>query len=295
MIQTSSFMRVADIIRKEIEQELISIGLLCRVFGRGKSEASLRSKLDSNPGKYTPKGKLVQDSIGIRVVLYFQEDIKIVDKVLRMKYQCDDAASTIDVPVDTIFSVSRYNLIFRLPTDYFRDISEPTENLPIDRTFELQIRTVLSEGWHEVEHDLRYKRKDDWIGSDDLSRGLNGVLATLETAEWSMRKIFDDLAYKHYKAKNWDGLVHSVLRMRISAPLGADVSDFLGKNTDAARRLVRINRNEIFHTLSKLAPRIPLTADNLLFVWNRISLKSDDLSQLTPRIISETMDASEIQ
>ena len=32
------FLRVADSIRKEIEQELISIGLLCRVFGRGKSD-----------------------------------------------------------------------------------------------------------------------------------------------------------------------------------------------------------------------------------------------------------------
>ena len=168
MSHVLSFLRVADSIRKEIEQELISIGLLCRVFGRGKSEASLKSKLSSNPGKYTKNGKLVQDSIGIRVVLYFQEDIKIVDKVLRMKYQCDDNASTIDIPMDTIFAVSRYNLIFKLPTNYFRDISEPTEDLPIDRTFEVQIRTVLSEGWHEVEHDLRYKRKDDWIGSDDI-------------------------------------------------------------------------------------------------------------------------------
>lgn len=294
MIQVSSFMRVADIIRKEIEQELMSIGLLCRVFGRGKSAASLKAKLDSNPGKYAPNGKLIQDPIGIRIVLYFQEDIAIVDKVLRLKYQCDDDASTIDLPVDTIFSVSRYNLIFKLPSDYFRDIGEPTASAPIDRTFEVQIRTVLSEGWHEVEHDLRYKRKDDWIGSNDLSRGLNGVLATLETAEWSIRKIFDDLAYKHYKTRNWDGLVHSVLRMRISAPLGTEVSEFLGDNTDAARRFVRINRNEIFYALSKLAPRIPLTADNLLFVWNRVSLNSDELTRLTPRIISETMDASEI-
>lgn len=294
MISTLSFMRIADTIRKEIEHELLSIGLLCRVFGRGKSDASLRLKINSNPEKYTPTGKLVQDSVGVRVVLYFQEDIKIVDKVLRMKYQCDEAASTIDVPVDTIFSVSRYNLIFKLPSEHLRDIGEPSKDFPIDSTFELQIRTVLSEGWHEVEHDLRYKRKDDWIGSDDLSRGLNGVLATLETAEWSMRKIFDDLAYKHYKVRNWDGLVHSVLRMRISAPLGTEVSAFLGSNADAARRLVRINRNEIFHTLSRLAPRIPLTADNLLFVWNRVSLKNDDLEKLTPRIILETMDASEI-
>jgi ppGpp synthetase/RelA/SpoT-type nucleotidyltranferase len=188
----SAYLRVADSIRKEIEAELVAIGLLCRVFGRGKSKSSLHAKLGAEPGKYHLGGKLVQDAIGIRVVLYFQEDVQIADAILRRKYQCDDASSTIDKPVDNVFSVSRYNLVFRLPEDYFRDVSEPSMASPIDRAFEVQIRTILSEGWHEVEHDLRYKRKADWAECDDLSRGLNGVLATLETAEWSMRKIFDD-------------------------------------------------------------------------------------------------------
>jgi len=290
----SSFMRVADLLRKEIEHELLSIGVLCRVFGRGKSESSLKAKLKANPDKYKPNGKLIQDSIGIRVALYFQEDIKIVDKVIRRKFQCDENSSTIDIPKDTVFSVSRYNLIFKLPTEHYRDIGEPTECTPIDRTFELQIRTVLSEGWHEVEHDLRYKRKSDWQDADELSRGLNGVLATLETAEWSMRKIFDDLAYKHYKNKNWDGLIHSVLRMRISASLSKATCNYLESNPDVARRLVRINRDAIFNALSRLAPRIPLTADNIIFVWNRISLKDRNLTDITPKIIIETMESSEI-
>ncbi|WP_322629029.1 RelA/SpoT domain-containing protein [Halothiobacillus sp.] len=294
MISISSFMHVADALRKEIEQELISIGLLCRVFGRGKSALSLQAKLQSTPGKYNLKGKLIQDAIGIRVVLYFQEDIEIVDQVLRLKYQCDDKSSTIDKPVDTVFSVSRYNLVFRLPPIFSRDIANPTSTLPVDRSFEVQIRTTLSEGWHEVEHDLRYKRKDDWLGADDLSRGLNGVLATLETAEWSMRKIFDELAYKHYKSRKWDGLIHSVLRMRIITPLSLPVCDFFDSNTEAARSLIRINRMNVFRALSKLAPRIPLTADNIIFVWNKIYFKNQELTALTPRIIIDTMNSSEI-
>lgn len=36
MFDISCFVRVADGIRKEIENELISIGILCRVFGREK-------------------------------------------------------------------------------------------------------------------------------------------------------------------------------------------------------------------------------------------------------------------
>ncbi|WP_313144199.1 hypothetical protein [Stenotrophomonas sp.] len=292
MSTSSGFIRVADFIRREIEQELTSIGLLCRVFGRGKSPASMRAKLKSSPGKYAPDGKLIQDAVGIRVVLYFQEDVQIADSVLRRKYSCDVSSSTIDTPVDTVFSVSRYNLVFRLPEENYRDIGEPTVELPVDRTFEVQIRTILSEGWHEVEHDLRYKRKADWANSDDLSRGLNGVLATLETAEWSMRKIFDDLAYKHYKAQKWDGLLHSVLRMRINAPLSDRVVDFLCSDRDIARRMVRINRAEVFSALARLAPRIPLTADNMVFVWNRIGVNNAELAALAPENIRETMEAS---
>lgn len=288
----SAYIRVADSIRKKIEAELVEIGLLCRVFGRGKSESSLRAKLNAEPGKYHVGGKLIQDSIGIRVVLYFHEDVQIADAVLRRKCQCDDASSMIDKPVDNVFSVSRYNLVFRLPEDYFRDVAEPSETSPIDRTFEVQIRTILSEGWHEVEHDLRYKRKADWAECDDLSRGLNGVLATLETAEWSMRKIFDDLAYKHYKAKRWDALVHSVLRMRLTMPLSSDICVILQSNEGAARRLVRMNRSQVLEALARLAPRIPLTADNVLYVWNRIELGNEALAKLTPQFIVEIMDQS---
>lgn len=177
---------------------------------------------------------------------------------------------------------------------YFRDIDPPTPELPVDRSFEVQIRTILSEGWHEVEHDLRYKRKTDWQGSDDLSRGLNGVLATLETAEWSMRKIFDELAYKHYKNRKWDGLIHSALRMRIISPLSQNVLRVFESTPYAAHELIRINRTEVISALSKLAPRIPLFADNIIFVWNKISIKNEELKTLTPGIITDTINAAGI-
>ncbi|MEN5397640.1 RelA/SpoT domain-containing protein [Achromobacter xylosoxidans] len=289
MISSAGYMRAAEILSKEIANELVSIGLLCRVFGRGKSPSSLVNKISSNPGKYSKDGKLIQDAVGIRVVLYFQEDLKIVESVLRRKYKCDDASSTIDKPANTTFSVSRYNLIFFTPDSCARDMAMPTNELPVDKTFEVQLRTVLSEGWHEVEHDLRYKRSADWIDSDDLSRGLNGVLATLETAEWSMRKIFDDLAYKHYKEKKWDSLINSVLRMRITAPLGEGVCAFFNSNGDAARRLVRIDRHGIFRALSALAPRVPLTANNIVFVWNRVGLRNEELESLAPTVIKEVL------
>lgn len=32
----------------------------------------------------------------------------------------------------------------------------------IDDTFEIQIKTMFFEGWHEIEHDMRYKGEELW-------------------------------------------------------------------------------------------------------------------------------------
>jgi ppGpp synthetase/RelA/SpoT-type nucleotidyltranferase len=287
-----SYSRVATSIRRDIEQQLDRVGLLCRVFGRGKSDRSMKKKISSSDGKYRPGGKLIQDAVGIRVVVYFQEDVPIVEQILRRKYICDDGSSTIDKPNSNEFSVSRHNLIFHLPQEYHRDIPPGTATLPVDRTFEVQIRTILSEGWHEIEHDLRYKRKADWVEHPDLSRGLNGVVATLETAEWSMRKIFDDLAYKHYRGRKWDAMLHSALRMRTTAPLSTEVTAVLEDDANLSKKLLRINRAEFFEALDKVAAEIPLTADNLVFVWNTVSAKNEKMTSITPLVIKEALQRS---
>lgn len=289
MIDAASYARVANQLRRDVELRLEQVGLLCRVFGRGKTLRSLKHKIANGADKYAVGKKLIQDAVGIRVVLYFQEDVAIVERLLRKKYQCDDTASTIDKPSSKEFSVSRHNLVFSLPADFHRDIRPATSDSPVDQTFEVQIRTILSEGWHEVEHDLRYKRKQDWTEHDDLSRGLNGVVATLETAEWSMRKIFDDLAYKQYKTANWDGMIHSALRMRTTAPLSAQVAFVLQTEKDLAKGLLRINRLQFFEALDKVAAEIPLTADNLVFVWNRAFAGNQALANITPQVIAEAL------
>lgn len=285
------YRRVAESLRRNIDNDLTSLGLLCRVFGRAKAAASLRRKLSASPGKYAVGGRLVQDLVGIRVVLYFPEDLQIVEEILRSSYECDDASCTIDTPVANVFSVTRHNLIFRLPSEFDRDVQH-LGALPVDRTFEVQIRTILSEGWHEVEHDLRYKRLAHWADHDDLSRGLNGVVATLETAEWSMRKIFDDLAARHLAAKQWAAMLHTVLRMRVSSELSPAIESLLSADERLAADLYRINRMSVFRSLSKLAPRIPLSLDNMVHLWNFTELHNLQLSSITPQVLSDTFSAS---
>lgn len=281
----SKFKFIAEEIRRRIESQITSGGLLCRVFGRGKSNTSLESKISKSKYKYKAGGKLIQDAIGVRIVLYFSDDIEVARNIISKNFKIRKEDSTIDTPKGDEFSVTRYNLVYDIPEDQTDTMSREISNQPIDLTFEVQIRSVLSEGWHEVEHDLRYKQKEYWAGSDDLSRALNGIVATLETSEWGMRKIFDDIAYRHYKQKNWGAMVLLKLRMRLSPELDHRLVDVINAQPEIGKKLLRIDRALIIERFATKIPRPPLTLSNAIYLWNIESLHNDAIYKITPKLL----------
>jgi ppGpp synthetase/RelA/SpoT-type nucleotidyltranferase len=286
----SQYAHIAEEMRREIEDMLSSVGILFRVFARGKDPSSLSSKLMREPGKYQLGGKLIQDSIGIRIALYFPDDIPIVKSILESRFECDKSASTIDRPESDQFSVTRYNLVFRLKNETADSFTRIRGKDPLDSTFEVQLRSILSEGWHEVEHDLRYKANENWSGHDDLSRVLNGIVATLETSEWNMGKIFEELAYRHYKSLNWQGMLPSILRMRLKGVITQPIVNALNSDTKVAKGLLRIDRPKLLKFLSRAKPKLPVTPDNVILFWNATGPRHQCLISLTPVIV---IDAAE--
>lgn len=284
----SRFKHIAEDLRREIEDSLFGVGLLCRVFARGKDDPSLNNKLEKNSTKYSLNGKLIQDSIGIRIALYFSEDIPLVKSILESKYCIDLPSSTIDKPDRDQFSVTRYNLIFRLPEDREPSFKRMIDGQPLDACFEIQLRSILSEGWHEVEHDLRYKAKDNWKDHDDLSRMLNGVSATLETSEWSMGRIFDELSYRHYKKKNWSGMLPNLLKIRVRGQVPENLAQALNLNPQAAKELLRVDRSKLIKLLHTARPKVPLTMENIIYFWNATGPQHNALSNLTPPLIIDS-------
>jgi ppGpp synthetase/RelA/SpoT-type nucleotidyltranferase len=280
---------LAEEIRRDIEELLSRVGLLCRVFARAKDTHSLELKLNRDSGKYSNGGKLVQDSIGIRVALYFSEDVEVVKQLLCSKFEFDAASSTIDKPNNDQFAVSRYNLIYKIPDVNRPDMFKAVNGSPIDLTFEVQLRSILSEGWHEVEHDLRYKRKSNWVDHDDLSRTLNGIMATLETSEWLMQKLLDDLAHRHYKKGNWNGMLQNKLRMRVKSEISNELVDIFNSNSNFAKEIFRIDRIKVIFALSKLRPRVPVTFDNVIYIWNYFGPKDENVLRNTPELIKAAL------
>lgn len=285
----SEFRHLAEYVRRDVDETLQRSGILFRAFGRGKSIHSLNSKIDKNPGKYSVGGKLIQDAIGVRVALYFFEDTPIVEGILRTRYELDGSASIVDHHDSDQFTVTRHNLIFRVPLEYVSDMARVIGPRPIDRTFEVQIRSILSEGWHEVDHDLRYKCRSSWENQGDLDRALNGILATLETSEWSMKKIFDDLAYRHYKSGNWVGMLHNKFRMRASFELGEEFALVLKSDLLLAKEILRVSRQDVIGRISLATPKVPVTLDNILCIANCVGPKDLNLLDITSSVLKDAI------
>lgn len=286
---------VAERLRRDIERDILSVGLLARVFARGKTLASLQKKLDREPGRYSKDGRLIQDGIGVRVAVYFPDDVAIVEELLKARYDYLPACSSIDLVDESTFNVVRRNLVFSLNGD---DRLELTRGgcaaYPLDMTFEVQLRSMLSEGWHEVEHDLRYKCKSHWDGQSDLNRALNGVFATLETSEWSMLKIFDDLALRHYRASRWAAMAHARFRIRAAPELDDRIRSFLDENPNASKALFRADRRVMIRELFRNRISLPVTLGNFVFLWNHLTYRSGDLSALAPAPVSDALAELEV-
>ena len=272
--------RIAAQLTSDISESLSRCGLMFRIFSRVKTESSIRHKLEV---KYASKKTMIQDMIGMRIVVYFQDDVD----VLALYYSVGDVEKkSIDEFDYSTFRPQRLNITSRIPAEMteefyaalpeqFRDCIEPT--------YEIQIRTVFSEGWHEVEHDLRYKCKEDWEGCESYSRALNGVIATLETAEWNMKSLFADMARHNFRHSNYTAMLRNKFHLRFkSEALSENLNIYLNEHRHLAEDLLNADRLIVVYMMLTHMADFSLTYDNLLFLINRIEMMDFDLMAMEP-------------
>lgn len=282
---------IGDRLQQDLTRQISKSGLMFRLFWRVKTIESIRHKMRIKGDSYLKGKAKMQDIIGLRIVVYFPDDVE----VLSTYFGCGDVVKeSIDTPDDSTFRPQRLNITRILPEEYIDDFRNalPQEYADvIDSTYEIQIRTIFSEGWHEVEHDLRYKCKEDWVGYESQSRVLNGVIATLETAEWSMTSLFQSMAHENLIRGNFSSLLRNKMRIRLkSEDFSQPVADYLSLHPDVMRRFVDSDRMVILLTLIIHDRQLPLTYDNVLFLVNRLDLGDSGLQALEDPQTQENLD-----
>lgn len=277
----------------DLESVLNKCGIMYHVFYRTKSIMSIKNKLEKKAEEYRRKNKKMQDLLALRITLYFTDDVEIVHNYLRSQSNFD-SESVDEAEVDK-FCPKRLNLVMRVPERLQQDMNAARKESDyedlIDDTYEVQIRTILSEGWHEVEHDLRYKCKEEWDEFKEESRLLNGIYATLENSEWSMLTLFDRLSYSQYKNKAWSSMLRNKMRVRFADKgLSEDLCNYLLDNNDTAKLLYRANRTEILKLVMDKNFSYPLTYDTVLHLINHIIVKDRKLAIFEDKILKQDMD-----
>lgn len=259
-------------IEKKIKDRLNAAGLVYRIFSRAKSANSIRDKIAR---KDYGNGRKMTDVIGVRVVFYFLDDIVLATEILGGIYS--EVERVVDQPNKENFYALRTNYVFRIPDDLVEmfEVNEVNKDV-IDKTFEVQFRSILQEGWQEIEHDLRYKCPEDWIEHEDKSRRLNSISATLENCEYSMQSIFDELAYSFYKQSEWERMLHHKFRLRfLSVKLESELRKILSDNKRDAKAIFGCDRTEVIKKILEFKMTLPVTYKSVLFVANRLTCKNE--------------------
>lgn len=296
----AGFQLIEKEICDKISDELDKVGLLYRLFSRTKDEKSILEKIDRKQieGKpYNIKGKKIQDLIGVRVVTYFQDDISLAKEILSKKFDyVDEEIDELDL---TVFKPKRTNIIYSFNSkqvETFREVQQTSSNknfLLVDSTFELQLRTILSEGWHEIDHSLRYKCKSDWEEHKEKERLLNGIYANLETNDIALKSLFNELAYQHFKNKNWEALIRTKFRLKFQlTPMKDELNEIFNSDVNVAKQIIKLDREEVLKKISDSDLSLPVNINNLVFILNWFELNNKSITDVTPSIIRDYVHSS---
>ncbi len=267
-----------------------SCGLYFRIFSRVKSVESIARKLLHGQYGTQANPKNLQDLIGLRVVLYYYDDLSICRDIMESTFQMVDSWSKTNYNADE-FKAAKINGVFKIPAEYFRSYTRSIWTLPIDTTFEIQFRTVFFEGWHEIEHDMRYKSllsdAQFWQGSEELSRILNCILANLELSDWSLVQLFDQLSYNHYKNGNWELMLKSKFRIKMddSIPLDHRILSIFDQNREVAKQFFKCSRHSLIRELLK-QDSTHVTHNLIIQILNDTSVHNEEIGRVCRQLAS---------
>lgn len=267
-------------LKRIITDHLEQCGLYFRVFSRIKTADSMARKFELK--EYGEERK-IQDLVGVRINLYFDDDTDICKDILEHSFEF--VAWSASERNEVEFKPTKLNGIFRLP-EYLKDeISAETWDMSIDDTFEVQIKTMFFEGWHEIEHDMRYKGEELWSHFPSFSRYLNSILATLELCDKSMVTLFEELGHELYKSGRWSDMIKSHFRLKMGlAPLYPEVEELLDKDMERvdnlAKKIYKTPRSFLTEQLMWRSRKIPINANTIIALLNDSRFHDSRLSAI---------------
>lgn len=163
-----------------------------RISARAKSVDRFMGKANKKNGdekKYTDPLNQIQDQIGARVIVFYKNDVDVVDEIVK-KYIVPIEFKSMAPESESEFSYFGRHFILAVPTELTVDL--PAEHVP--EFFELQIKTLFQHAWSEADHDLGYKP-----GEQPLTAEEKRWIAYTSAQAWGADEMFDRLFLQRRK------------------------------------------------------------------------------------------------
>lgn len=156
------YFNLARKVEEELGKRLRDSGVRCIVSSRAKSPDRLKVKITGRNEKnnYKKVGDVFDDIIdlsGVRVAVYFPENMVDVDKIIKDVFKVEKEKT---FPEDRSLSPSEgeYKKVFSgYNAKHYRVSIKGDTRYSEKHPVEIQVASVLMHAWSEVEHDLVYK------------------------------------------------------------------------------------------------------------------------------------------
>lgn len=159
-----------------------------QIMYRIKDVESLKGKLVRKNYKYNSLQEIT-DILGLRVILYFEDDIYNVEEIIKREFVVDKGNSMDKRSFDADrFGYRSLHYIVSLND---KRLSLPEYSPYKDIRFEIQIRSILQHSWAEIEHDIGYKSVNEV--PSNAKRTFYRIAALLEQADIEFVKLKKEL------------------------------------------------------------------------------------------------------
>ena len=150
------------------------------IESRTKDTGSFREKISRSSKRYVDPIREVTDLSGIRIIVYYEEDLDIVCQLIENEFEIDRSNSidkrTVLRPEE--FGYQSIHFVVKLSRSRC-DLLEWHHLAGLQA--EIQVRTVLQHAWAAISHKLQYKHEEDV--PQVLRRRLFRLSALLELAD----------------------------------------------------------------------------------------------------------------
>ncbi|WP_313236181.1 GTP pyrophosphokinase [Delftia acidovorans] len=252
------------------------------IEARAKTLESFTEKI-SRPGKtYENPLQDITDLCGVRVILYYQEDVHRLSEIIREEFEVDDKRS---VDKRTELRSDQFGYI---SVHIICKIKDNRSTLPEWRKYkdlhaEIQVRTVLQHAWASISHALQYKSKS--VIPEQFTRQLTRIAGLLELSDEQFSNLKEKTTVLRTEVSK--SLANSDLKVEINS---VSLEQFLSTsslviNIENYARVAGFDTMEILNT-NQLTATI-LNTDQLTATCNAFEiLKLSDLSALLDAFLS---------